>query len=56
MDILARLEAAVDALLDKNQKLQVENAQLRDQLDHLSQDRSHLVEEVDRILKRLENI
>ncbi len=56
MDILARLESAVDVLLDKNNDLQIENAQLRENLERLSQERIQLVEEVDRILQRLENI
>jgi len=56
MDILMRLEAAVDTLLDKNQKLQAENIRLSDELEQLSRDRSHLLSEVDRILARLENI
>lgn len=56
MDILSRLETAIDALLEKNQKLKVENAELRQNLELLSQERTYLVDEVDRILKRLEDI
>ncbi len=56
MDILARLETAVDVLLNKNRQLQIDNSQLREKLEHLTQERHRLVEEIDRILKRLEDI
>ena len=56
MEILDRLEGAIETLLAQNRHLKSENDFLQTEKMEWQKDRSHLLEEIDRILKRLENI
>ena len=56
VDILDRLEAATGALLAENRQLRSENKQLQEESQAWLEDRAHLLGEIERILKRLDDI
>lgn len=56
MEILDRLEGAIETLLEQNRQLKSKNDYLQVAEAKWQKDRSHLLEEIDRILKRLENV
>ncbi|MCD6580611.1 MAG: hypothetical protein J7K90_02315 [Desulfuromusa sp.] len=56
MEILDRLEGAIETLLEQNRQLKSNNDFLQSEKLQWQKDRSHLLEEIDRILKRLENV
>lgn len=56
MDILTQLEAAVESLILQKQDLEQTNNQLRQEKAAWAQERTRLVEEIDRILKRIESL
>lgn len=56
MEILDRLEGAIETLLEQNQALRVKNDYLQQEKIQWQGDRSHLLKEIDRILMRLEHI
>ncbi|NOQ41440.1 MAG: hypothetical protein GQ563_02925 [Desulfuromusa sp.] len=56
MEILDRLEGAIETLLEQNRQLKSKNDFLQSEKLQWQKDRSHLLEEIDRILKRLENV
>ncbi len=56
MDILDRLEGAIEILLKQNHQLKSENVSLKTEKVQWQQDRDYLIGEIDRILERLENV
>ncbi len=56
MEILDRLEGAIETLLEQNRQLKSKNDYLQVAEAKWQKDRSHLLEEIDRILKRLEDV
>ncbi len=54
MEILDRLEGAIEILLEKNRDLKSENNTLQKEKLQWQEDRNHLIGEIDRILKRLD--
>ena len=56
MEILDRLEGAIETLLEQNRQLKSKNDFLQSEEIKWQRDRDHLLEEIDRILKRLENV
>ena len=54
MEILDRLENAIEILLEDNRRLRSNNDSLQDEKINWQKDRDHLLEEIDRILKRLD--
>ncbi len=56
MDVLDRLESAVEALLEKNRHLRAEVDTLRSAKEEWQGEREYLIGEIDRILERLETI
>ena len=56
MEILDRLEGAIETLLEQNRQLKSKNDLLQVEEAKWQKDRSHLLEEIDRILKRLDSV
>ncbi|GEM_PF-3139039 len=56
MDILTRLDVATEALLEQNRQLITENSALKAEKQTWQDDRTHLLNEIERILKRLDDI
>ncbi len=56
MDILDRLDAATAVLLEQNRRLKAENSALRAEKQVWLDDRTHLLSEIERILKRLDDV
>lgn len=56
MDILTRLDVATEALLEQNRQLKAENSALKAETQTWQDDRTHLLSEIERILKRLDDI
>ncbi|MCF6266006.1 MAG: hypothetical protein L3J57_05605 [Desulfuromusa sp.] len=56
MEILDRLESAIEILLEQNSRLKVNNDTLQIEKMKWQEERSYLLEEIDRILKRLDNV
>lgn len=56
MDILTRLDVATEALLEQNRQLIAENSALKAEKQTWQDDRTHLLNEIERILKRLDDI
>jgi FtsZ-binding cell division protein ZapB len=56
MEILDRFETAIDKLLEKNHNLECENSLLQNEKDEWQRERNYLLEEIDRILKRLDSV
>ncbi|MEA3363040.1 MAG: hypothetical protein U9Q61_07185 [Thermodesulfobacteriota bacterium] len=56
MEILDRLESAIEILLEQNSRLKVNNDTLHTEKIKWQEERNHLLEEIDRILKRLDNV
>jgi uncharacterized protein (TIGR02449 family) len=56
VDILDRLDAATEALLEQNRRLKAENIALQAEKHAWHNDRSHLLSEIERILKRLDDV
>ncbi len=56
MDILTRLDVATEALLEQNHQLVTENSALKAEKQTWQDDRTHLLNEIERILKRLDDI
>jgi len=56
VEILDRLDAATEALLEQNRHLKIENSALRAEKQAWLDDRSHLLSEIERILKRLDDV
>ena len=56
MDILTRLDVATEALLEQNRQLKAENSALKAEKQTWQDDRTHLLSELERILKRLDDI
>lgn len=56
MEILDRLEGAIEILLEQNRQLKSKNDFLQSEKMQWQKDRNHLLKEIDRILKRLENV
>ncbi|RLB73712.1 MAG: cell division protein ZapB [Deltaproteobacteria bacterium] len=56
MEVLDRLEGAIERLIEQNRQLKSEKASLQTEKLQWQQDRHHLVGEIDRILERLENV
>ena len=54
MEILDRLEGAIETLLEQNRQLKVENRELQRERVQWQEDRNHLIGEIDRILERLD--
>lgn len=54
MDQLARLETAIDRLIARNRDLAQENADLRQAQQQWDAERRSLLDEIDRILERLD--
>ena len=56
MEILDRLEGAIETLLEQNRQLKSKNDLLQVEEAKWQKDRSPLLEEIDRILKRLDSV
>lgn len=56
MDILARLDVATEMLVEQNRQLKAENNALKAERQAWQDDRDHLLCEIERILKRLDDI
>ncbi|MCK5913893.1 MAG: hypothetical protein KAG12_08425 [Desulfuromusa sp.] len=56
MEILDRLENAIETLLEQNRQLKADNDSLQIEKKRWKKDRDHLLEEIDRILKRLDSV
>jgi len=56
VDILTRLDVATEALLEQNRQLITENSALKAEKQTWQDDRTHLLNEIERILKRLDDI
>jgi len=56
VDILTRLDVATEALLEQNRQLKAENSALKAETQTWQDDRTHLLSEIERILKRLDDI
>lgn len=56
MEILDRLESAIDTLLEQNSHLKAKNDTLQIEKVRWHEERNYLLEEIDRILKRLDSI
>ncbi|WP_155005849.1 cell division protein ZapB [Pelobacter seleniigenes] len=56
MELLKRLEAAAEALLEQNRILREENSRLQREKESWAAERSQLLTEIDRILQRMEDI
>lgn len=54
--LLKRLEGAVERVLDKNRQLQAECSALRDEQLVWQQERQQLLADVEKILKRLDDL
>lgn len=54
--LLKRLEGAVERVLDKNRQLQAECSALRDEKLVWQQERQQLLADVEKILKRLDDL
>jgi len=54
MEILDRLEGAIETLLEQNRYLRSENSTLKQEKRQWQEDRNHLLGEIDRILERLD--
>ena len=54
MEILDRLEGAIETLLEQNCHLKSENSTLKQEKRQWQEDRNHLLGEIDRILERLD--
>jgi len=56
VDILDRLDAATAVLLEQNRRLKAENSALRAEKQVWLDDRTHLLSEIEQILKRLDDV
>ncbi len=56
MELLDRLEQATDSLLQKNQQLQLANMELLTAQQQWREERTHVLAEIERILKRLDDV
>ncbi len=56
MEILDRLESAIDTLLEQNSHLKAKNEALQMEKVRWQEERNFLLEEIDRILKRLDGV
>ncbi len=56
MEILDRLEGAIETLLEQNNQLKSKNESLQAEKMIWHKERRHLLEEIDRILNRLEGV
>ena len=56
MEILDRLENAIETLLEQNRRLKNENDSLYIEKMGWQKDRDHLLKEIDRILTRLDSV
>jgi len=56
MEILNRLEGAIEALLEQNRHLKSENDFLQTEKLKWQREKAHLLGEVDRILRRLDDV
>ena len=56
MEILDRLESAIETLLEQNRQLTADNDSLQIEKKRWKKDQNHLLEEIDRILKRLDSV
>ena len=56
MEILDRLESAIDTLLEQNSHLKAKNDTLQIEKMRWQEERNYLLEEIDRILKRLDGV
>lgn len=54
MDLLHKLEAAVENLLQRNRQLSDENTRLREAEKHWLEERRDLQADIDRILERID--
>ncbi|MDX2479191.1 MAG: hypothetical protein QNK24_02510 [Desulfuromusa sp.] len=54
MEILDRLEGAIEILIEQNRHLKSQNDFLQIEKMQWQKERDHLVEEIDRILERLD--
>ena len=56
MEILDRLENAIETLLEQNRRLKSKNDSLQIEKIKWQEDRDHLLKEIDRILTRLDSV
>ena len=56
MQILDRLESAIEILLEQNRQLKSKNDSLQTEKMTWQKERDHLVGEIDRILERIDNV
>lgn len=56
MEILDRFEVAIEKLLEQNHNLKCKNSLLQNEKIQWQKERDHLFEEINRILKRLDNV
>jgi len=56
MELLDRLEQATDSLLLQNQQLKLANMELLTAQQQWREERTHVLAEIERILKRLDDV
>lgn len=56
MDMLTKLEAAVETLLQQNRELREENLRLRQADDGWQQEKRQLIAEIDRLVQRIDSV